>query len=186
MPNITFNTIVSYLEHLANVHTAIKDSYRWNVSEVTGNLRKGIDLPVMLIDAVETQTSGDSKKTIHNNTTAFTILGKPNTRTGDLDKYESQNEVLEFCHQICFDIETRILYDASLDYINDTKNWMYGMVDKNSFHHFKVGPLFSDGLYGYRCELSFKNKVSNCVDINKWNDIKGIGFMKIGINFKIK
>ena len=171
MPRISFLNIVNYLESLAQKHIDIKNSYRWNVSEVSGALRSGIDLPVMLIDAIETQTKADATKTIHVNTTAFTILGKPNTRTGNLDQYDAQNEVLDFCQQICFDIEKRILNDSEqVKDSNGAKNWLYGLVDQNSFHHFKVGPLFSDGLYGYRCEVSLKNIVSKCVDSNKWND----------------
>ena len=76
MPRISFLNIINYLEQLAANHVDIKQSYRWNVSEVSGALRSGIELPVMLIDAVETQTKGDATKTIHVNTTAFTILGK--------------------------------------------------------------------------------------------------------------
>lgn len=171
MPRVSLLTVVNYLEALADAHKDIKGKYRWNVSEVTGALRKGVELPVKLIDAVETQTSGDKTKTKHTNTTAFTIVGKPNTKTGNLDEYDAQNEVLDFCQQICFDIETRILHDASLPKINGVKNWLYGMVDKNSFHHFKVGPLFSDGLYGYRCEVSLKNQVCTTPDVSKWDDL---------------
>tara|TARA_B110001452_G_scaffold169692_1_gene141938 strand:+ start:763 stop:1281 length:519 start_codon:yes stop_codon:yes gene_type:complete len=172
MPRISFIKIINYLELLAANHVDIKKAYRWNVSEVSGKLRSGIKLPIMLIDAVETQTNGDQTKTIHNNTTAVTILGKPNTSTGNLDQYEAQNEVLDFCQQICFDIEQRILYDATqVKDSNGNKNWLYGMADKNSFHFFKIGPLFSDGLYGYRFELSLSNKISSCVDKTKWKDL---------------
>ncbi|MBS9773801.1 MAG: hypothetical protein KGV59_01410 [Tenacibaculum sp.] len=158
----TFLGIVNYLENLAKQHEEINSCYRWNVNEVTGAFRKGVELPVMLIDAVETQTQGDKVKTFHNHTTAFTILGKPNTRTGNLDDYEAQNEVLELCQQICFDMETRILserFDSGF------------LVDKNSFHFFKVGPVFVEGLCGYRCEFSVKNKACCGVNPLKWNDI---------------
>lgn len=172
MPRVSFLNIVNYLEDLAKNHTDIKDSFRWNVAEVSGALRSGIQLPVMLIDAVETQTKADATKTIHINTTAFTILGKPNTRTGNLDEYEAQNATLDYCQQICFDIEKRIIYDGNLPKTpNDTRNWLYGLVDKNSFHHFKVGPLFTDGLYGYRCEVSLKNQVSTEPNKDKWTDM---------------
>lgn len=171
MPRISFLNIINYLEQLAVNHVDIKKSYRWNVSEVSGALRSGIELPVMLIDAVETQTKANNTKTIHVNTTAFTILGKPNTRTGNLDQYEAQNEVLDFCQQICFDIEQRIINDASISRKNGVKNWLYGLVDKNSFHHFKLGPIFSDGLYGYRCELTLKNQVCTEPNVYKWNDL---------------
>ena len=172
MPNISFLTITEFLENLALLHVDVKGSYRWNVSEVSGKLRKGIQLPVTLIDAVETQTSGDKSKTIHANSTAFTTLGKPNTRTGNLDDYQAQNEVLLHCQQINFDFETRILKEAENPKdANGNKNWLYGLVDKNSFHHFKVGPLFSDGLYGYRCELTLKNQVCTEPNVDKWNDL---------------
>ena len=171
MPRISFLNIINYLEELATNHVDIKGSFRWNVSEVSGALRSGIELPVMLIDAVETQTKADSTKAIHINTTAFTILGKPNTRTGNLDKYEAQNEILDYCQQICFDIEQRIISDANIPRKDSVKNWLYGLVDKNSFHHFKLGPIFSDGLYGYRCEVSLKNQVCTEPNPDKWNDL---------------
>ena len=69
-------------------------------------------------------------------------------------------------------METRILQDATMTKRADgAKNWMYGLVDKNSFHHFKLGPLFSDGLYGYRCELSLKNQVCREANPDKWSDL---------------
>lgn len=171
MPRVSFLTIVNYLESLADAHKGIKDKYRWNISEISGAIRSGIEMPVKLIDEVETQTSGDKAKTFHTNTTAFTILDKPNTKTGNVTEIEAQNIVLDACQQLCFDMETRILHDASLPTINGSKNWLYGMVDKSSFHHFKIGPLFSDGLYGYRCEVSLKNQVCTEPDISKWDDL---------------
>jgi hypothetical protein len=172
MPRISFLAIVNYLESLAVSHIDIKSSYRWNSLEFSGKLRSGVELPVMLIDSVETQTDGDNTKTIHNNMTAFTILGKLNTKTGNLDEYQAQNLVLDFCQNICFDLETRILYDS--DQIKDAqgnKNWLYGMVDRKSFHHFKVGPIFTDGLYGYRCEVTINNQECVIPDSSKWDDL---------------
>ena len=172
MPNITFNHIVNYLENLADAHVSINSKYRWNAHEFSGALRNGVALPVMLIDAPETQTGGDATKTLHNNTTAFTVLDKPNTRTGDFNEYEAQNQVLNACQEICFDLETRILHDAEkVKDSKNAKNWLYGLVSKNSFHHFKVGPVFSDGLYGYRCELTITNQVPTLPDITKWSDL---------------
>lgn len=157
-----FLNIINYLENLAKQHTLINSHFRWNVSEVTGAFRKGVELPVMLIDAIETQTEGNTTKTFHNHTTAFTILGKPNTRTGNLDDYEAQNEVLELCMQICFDIEARLIGERLKSPF---------LVEKNSFHFFKVGPLFVEGLYGYRCEFSLKNKACCQIDALKWKDL---------------
>lgn len=172
MSRVSFLKIVNYLESLATHHAEIKGQYRWNVSEFSGALRKGVHLPVMLIDPVETHTSGDNKSTVHSNTTAFTILGKPNTKTGNLDEYEAQNEVLEYCQAICFDIEQRIIYDC--DQVKDTsgkKNWLYGRIDKNSFKFYKIGAIFTDGLYGYRCELTIKNQVITPFNASLWGDL---------------
>lgn len=171
MPRISFLTIVNYLESLASNHVSINDSYRWNVNEAEGEMRSGLSVPILLIDPVEVKPSGDAAKTFHSNMTAFTVLGKPGVSTGKIDSYAEQNEVLEYCQQICFDVQERILHDATIPRIGGEKNWMYGLVDKNSFHFFKVGPLFVEQLYGYRCELTLKNKVSLYIDKNKWADL---------------
>jgi|GEM_PF-1393964 len=171
MPRISFLTIVNYLESLASKHTLINDSYRWNLNEVEGQLKSGLTLPVLFIDPVEVKPSGDAAKTFHSNITAFTILGKPGVNTNKLDSYDEQNEVLDYCQQLCFDVQERIMHDATIARIDDEKNWMYGLVDKSSFHFFKVGPLFTDQLYGYRCELTLKNKVSLYIEKNKWTDL---------------
>lgn len=172
MPRITFSQFNAYFKNLAKTHVSIKDAYRWNPMEFTGRSRQGVELPVMLIDAVETQTSGDTTKTVHANNIAFTILGKPNTNTGKIDAYDAQDEVLEYCQNICFDLEARILYDATLPEIDGVKNWMYGLVSKNNIRHFKLGPIFTDGLYGYRTEVTFKNIVPLGVDADKFNDLQ--------------
>lgn len=171
MPRITFSQLNAYFKNLGENHVDIQDVYRWNPQEFTGKMRSGVQLPVMLVDPVETHPSGDTTKTIHSNHIAFTVLGKPDTKTGKIDSYDAQDEVLDYCQNICFDLEARILYDATLPEIAGVKNWMYGLVDKNSFHHFKVGPVFVDGLYGYRTELIFKNTVPLGVDVSKFTDL---------------
>ena len=172
MPRTSFLDIVTYLEDLATKHADITESYRWNVLDASGAMRSGINTPLMLIDAIETQTTGGPGKTIHKNTTAITILGKPNTPTAHADAYQSQNEVLDHCQKICFEIEARIIHDSkqTVD-ASGNKNWMYGLVDRSSFHFFKVGPIFSDRLFGYRCELTLKNTVPDCPDKTKWSDL---------------
>lgn len=171
MPKISFLDIVNYLENLAENHTEINSSYRWNVAEMEGNLRSGLLLPVMLIDAIETKSEGSPGKFFHVNTTAVTILGKENTPTASMDDYENQNIVLNFCQGICFEIESRIVHDSKIAKINDLSNWLFGMVDLNSIQHFKIGPITSDSLYGYRLEFTIKNNVPKMPTISKWNDL---------------
>jgi len=175
MPRISFDTLLTLLETQASNHVDINDSYRWNASEFTGTLRSGTNLPVMLIDAPETQSSGSKKSRFHNNTIAITVLGKEGVPTAKVDSYDNQNEVLNFCQSICFDIETRLLSIASSPTVKSgqaqVKNWLYGLIDENSFHHFKVGPIFTERLFGYRCEITIKNQVSTVPDPAKWEDL---------------
>ncbi|ALU74348.1 hypothetical protein AUW17_03270 [Tenacibaculum dicentrarchi] len=173
MPRIDFKTITNYLENLADANIEIASKYRWNVTEFTGNLRSGIALPVKLIDAVEVQTSGNNTQRSHNNIVAFTVLDKPNTRTGNANEYDAQNEVLNRCQNICFDIETRILHDATnIKDADGNRNWLYGRVEEGSFRFYKMGPIFTDTLYGYRCEFALKNQVCKIPDASKWNDME--------------
>lgn len=170
MPNITFLNIVSYLESLAEKHVGIKSNFRWNIEEAGGAMRSGIEYPVMLIDPVEVKTEGDYSKLFHYNNTAITILAKPSTRQGN--QFESQNEVLNECQQICFDLENRIINDSRSRIIEEQKNWLYNLVDINSFQFFKMGPLFTDNLYGYRLEIQIKNSVIKEIDKDKWTDLQ--------------
>jgi hypothetical protein len=171
MPRVSYNTIIEYLDFLASNHVNIADSYRWNVSDISGAFRKGVALPVMLIDPIENHPQGDAVKIINDNMTAITILGKPNTTTAQLDSYSQQNIVLNYTYELCLDVMKRILSDAQKITINGSKNWMYGMVDVSSFHILNIGPVFTDRLYGYRMEIVFKNTESLIVDESKWNDL---------------
>lgn len=170
MPNISFEVLISYLEDLADKHIDIKDKFRWNISEVSGAMRSGVEYPVMTIDSPEVSTTGDTAKRFHQNSIAFNILAKPEGQRG-ADKYAEQNVVLNQCLQICYDLECRIIADGSLVKIGGEKNWLYNMIDINSFNFQKIGPIYSDGLFGYRCELLIKNSVPRVVDTSKWNDL---------------
>lgn len=171
MPRVSYNTIINYLESLAVNHNDIASSYRWNVSDITGAFRKGVALPVMLIDPIENHPQGDATKVINGNMTAITILGKPGTPTTQIDSYAQQNIVLNNSYEICLDVMKRILSDAQKVNINGSKNWMYGMVDPESIQILNVGPVFSERLFGYRMEIVFKNTESLIVDPLKWADL---------------
>lgn len=163
--NVTFETIVSYLENLATQHIDVAEHFRWNKTELQGSLRSGVNLSLMLIDAPETQEEFPNNKSFHNHSCAITILGKSGVDTSKIDNYANQNEVLDHCQQICFEIAKRIKYDGQLP------GWMYGLVVGESFHYFKVGPIFSNGYYGYRCEFNIKAKADCVVDTAKWGDL---------------
>lgn len=170
MPNISFETLVSYLEDIAEKHVDIKSNFRWNIAEVQGAMRSGIEDPLMAIDSPEISTSGDRAKRFHYNSMAFTILAKPDAQRG-VDKYLEQNKVLNACLLICFEIEKRIIADGALRLMSGEKNWLYNLVDVNSFTFQKVGPIFTDSYFGYRCEFLIKNSISPTINASKWSDI---------------
>lgn len=163
---ISFLSIISYLENLAAQHNNILSVYRWNKVEFQNNIKRGVSLPVMLIDSPETQAEGENARTFHNHSLAITILGKEGVRTDQIDDTDKQNEVLDYCQQIAFEVMARIVDDSL-----QVNHWLYGKVDKQSFHYFKVGPAFSDGLYGYRVEFNVKSKESYVLDATKWADL---------------
>lgn len=167
MPNISFLDIVNYLENLADNHNDVASKFRWNFGEISNAIRNDISYPVMLIDSVEVNLEGNTKSRFHKHQCAFTILAKPNNP----HSYEDQNNVLNQCQKICFEICKRIIHDGEQYEINDEKNWLYGLVDISSFTFQKGGPLFSDGLYGYRCEFAIKNQISTVIDEDIWSDL---------------
>ena len=130
----TFKKIIDYLTDLGSKHVDIKDAYRFNHLEISGSLKKGVNKSFMLIDPVEVQPSKTPVTTTHNNKCAFTILGKEGVSTAKLDAYDAQNEVLDWCQAIAFEVAARITEDAS----NSANKWLYGAIDINSFHYYKL------------------------------------------------
>lgn len=169
--NASFQKIVDFLTNLGVQHTDIGDVFRWNKLQLTGNLKNGAILSVMLIDSIETLTNNPNNKAMHQNNCAFTILGKPNVSTAQIDSYDNQNEVLEHCQSVAFEMAARIIKEATETNLQGPLKWLYGNVELASFHYFKVGPVFSNQMYGYRCEFTIKAKEDYTVDVAKWDDL---------------
>jgi hypothetical protein len=169
--NASFKIITDYLLNLGAQHIDIGDAFRFNQLELAGSLKNSTKLSVMLVDSIETKADDTNNKTFHNNYCAFTVLGKPGVSTAKIDSYDAQNEVLQHCQQICFEIAARIKHDATETDLDGSLKWMYGTLERGSFHYFKVGPVFAEQLYGYRCEFTLKPYENYKVDTTKWNDL---------------
>jgi len=172
--NIGFKLIVSYLENLGILHTEVKKTFRWNSDEINNALPRGVALPLMLVDAPQKAESkvGKASATFNRHTCAFTILGKPGTSTAQFSAYVRQNEVIAYCEEICDQIQNRIEADQLVhSFTNGDRNWLYGLLIEASFEGFKVGPVFSDRLYGYRVEFALRSKRCKEVDFSKWEDL---------------
>lgn len=172
--NIGFKLIVSYLENLGILHTEVNKTFRWNSNEINNALPSGVALPLMLVDAPTKSESkaGKASATFNRHTCAFTILGKPGMSTAQFTAYIRQNEVIASCEAICDEIQNRIEADNLVyKFSNGDRNWLYGLLVEASFEGFKVGPVFSDRLYGYRVEFALRSKRCKKVDPEKWEDL---------------
>lgn len=163
----SFEQIIGFLTNLGNQHVDINTVIRFNRLELSGALRAGAQKSIMLLDAIEITTQKTSNVQVHLNQCAFTILGKPNVSTARIDDYETQNEVLQHTQTIAFEVATRIKTEAE----KIANDWLYGNLVKDSFTFFKVGPVFTENLYGYRCEFVIRSNEVYEVDVTKWSDL---------------
>ena len=168
-PNIDFESIISYLENLGAQHSDINKVVRWNRAELQGQMRTENLESVLLIDAPEIYSS-DNERNVHVHDCALTVLGKKNVAAPRLDDYEKQNEIIQHCQQICFELAARIQVDSYKSEEPSLK-WLYGAVEKDSFVFIKVGPAFTNHLYGYRLEFVIKSREVYKIDTNKWLDL---------------
>ena len=167
----SFQKITDFLTTLGENHVDINSVYRYNRLELSGAFRKGAPLSAMLIDSIETFVTNPNARNFNQNNCAFTILGKEGVSTAKMDSYTQQNEVLEHTQEIAFEVAARIK-DAALNTdLNGPLKWLYGNVEQDSFHFYKVGPVFTEQLYGYRCEFSIKQKQPYQPNPDKWTDL---------------
>lgn len=165
-PKASFQQITDFLTDLGNKHVDVNSVYRWNRTELAGAMRKVAQKSIMLIDAVEVNTNSPSGNNVHLNQCAFTILGKDGVSTALIDSYANQNEVLEHTQKIAFEVAARIQREAH----NADISWLYSNLEKGSFNFFKVGPIFTENLFGYRCEFTIKTLEVYKLDTTKWTD----------------
>ena len=169
MQKVSHETLVKYFEKLGSCHVDIVNSYRWNTIEYQNGLRSGVTPTVMLIDSPQIQEDGIQTNLMDAHNCALTFLGKPNTPTAKVDTYDNQDAVLEHCQQIAFEFRNKLKLDASVHKdAEGNKNWMFGSIVTNSFNFLKVGPVFTENMYGYRLEFQLKIKPCLCVDAAKW------------------
>ena len=63
-------------------------------------------------------------------------------------------------------------YNALILEANDPAiKWLYGNITKGGFSYNKVGPLFTNNLFGYRCEFTINSIEKYNVDKTKWTDL---------------
>lgn len=156
---ITHNTIVTYFNDIATSHNDLKDFFRLNISEIQGAFRTGVLTPVLALESHEGDIGGSASTSHNRRTLAFSVL-EP---TG-IDDYDEQNAVLDRSEQIGLDIISKLVKDSQ-----DPNHWLYGRFKKDSVNYHKVGPIYSDYLFGYRFELAISNPENLTLDPTKWS-----------------
>jgi hypothetical protein len=159
MQSVAHSKIVKLHKDIADQHVDINGFFRFNVNELLGSLRSGIQTPVLAIEAASSELESPSKQSVFNSrAVSFIIIdfaGKP-------DSYDKQDEVLDKLETIVLEIGD---YLATKN--EDRSHWLYGLFEIDSFRYEKVGPLF-DNMYGWNVLYTIKNQTTKKMDPAKW------------------
>lgn len=156
----THSKIVAFHKQIAQANLQINDFFRFDITELAGNLRKGIATPALMLESHSTDLAENSNKTatFANRRISFLLLDF----TGKADNYDKKEEVLDKLENTALDI---VAYLKKCH--NDKTSWLYGMVDLQTVQIEKVGPLM-DNMYGWNVIYTLKNHEPMCYDATKW------------------
>ena len=156
----THSKIVEFHKAIATAHKGINDFYRFDITELQGNLRKGVQVPVLMLESHSTDLAPNANKTVTfaNRRISFLLLNF----AGKVDNYDLKEQVLDELEVIALDICT-FLKKCS----DDKTHWLYGMIDLQTVQVEKVGPLM-DNMYGWNVIYTLKNHEPMCYDATKW------------------
>lgn len=160
MRELTHAKIVELHRAIANAHNSINGFYRFNWSEITGELRSGIQTPVLAMESHSLDFSQNSTKSANfgNRRISFLLLDF----TGKADNYAKQEEVLENLENIAIDICAYLNQEAK-----DSNSLLWKKIDVSSIEIEKVGPIF-DNMYGWNIKYAIKNHEPLCYEPTKW------------------
>lgn len=164
---MTHEPHIAYFENLNAklVDFAEKSFFRMDLSEITGAFRKGITFPAMTVESPEGDAEGSSKNnSVINRTGAFTVWEKPQT-----GNFADQTEKIDDCEKIGLKIIARMRLDSA-----NHASPLYNKFEASSVRWIKVGPIFNEGLYGYRFTFNIAGSESLKVDPADWSDIEEV------------
>jgi hypothetical protein len=168
--NINHTQLISFFEDLGESSIHVKSTFRWNVNEIKGTLRDGVSLPLMAIDSphiTENGTEVTNTNDLYN--CALTFLGLDDYPTNRFDEYENQEFVINHNLEIAKKFRNKLLALSETAYLDgDVKNWLYGRIKNGSFQFLKVGPAYTENLYGYRLQFQINLKPTKTVVDTDW------------------
>jgi hypothetical protein len=161
---MTHKIIIDYFEQLnLNLNDFAENSFfRLDLREIEGAIRTGITYPCM---AVESPDIDPSESTVNSSAIgrwfAFAVYMNP-----ELDNQAEQTEMLDLCERICLKILARMRHDARIP-----EHPLYNKFLISSCSGMKIGPVFTEMLYGYRFTGMIKGSESLKVNAADWADI---------------
>nr|WP_322625636.1 hypothetical protein [uncultured Flavobacterium sp.] len=159
--NIRHQQITEFHQAMATAHKGINGFYRFDVSELDGNFRNGVEMPVMMLESYSGTMVPNANATTHfyYRDISFLLLDF----AGKTDDYDKQEEVLTRLEGVGLDICT---------YLNqcrhDPNHFLYMLFDAASFRMEKYGPVF-ENMYGWIVMYTLKAQTSMIFDPDKWN-----------------
>jgi len=163
----THKPIIDYFESL---NLALNDFqpdsfFRMDLNEIRGAFRRGISFPCMTVESPEGDGSGSAiTNSVLGRYFAFTIYMNP-----EKDNPEEQNNYLDLCERVGLKILARMRLDATKE-----GHLLYDRFEIDNCKYHKVGPIFTELLYGYRFTGIIRGSESFKVDPADWKDLETV------------
>ena len=153
--------LVKFHEDIATAHKKINGFFRFNMAEILGQFRSGIETPALLLESHSSEIDENQNKTVHFNNKAISFMLLD--FTGKADNYRKQEEVLDELENVGLDILTYLKKST-----NDRNSFLFGKFDAATFRMEKVGPIF-DNMYGWNILYQLKNHEPLTYEPDKWD-----------------
>jgi hypothetical protein len=156
---MSYPTYKSYFQNLATQYIPLNGSFVHGPTwRIIGQQRDDIVYPVLYLEWPDASIVEEgAKNLVYSANCAFSILKHtPNNSESE------QDIIMDETEEMIIDMISRIWRDRK-------KLQFLGMINR-----FDLQPVFSkmaDNMYGWRCELQFKEQNPILVDINKWSDL---------------
>ncbi|WP_421811747.1 hypothetical protein [Flagellimonas sp.] len=161
MNDINHLILVNYFKGLAENHSDIQGFFRMDLTEIMGSFRNSAPFPCLVMESHDGDFGESNvQSTVNTRGFAFTIYTNP-----DRKDYEDQNEKLSESEVIGLQVISRMKHDASVE-----GHFLFNKFKVSSVKYGKVGPVFSEKLYGYRFEGEIMGSEPLVFDTSIWSD----------------
>ncbi len=159
----THKQISDYMKQLSVLNDNINSFFRFNISDIQGGIRAKINFPAMALESPEGNFVGsNTNNSLDSKLFAFTIFDKPSR-----GNFDQEDDMLDDCELIGKQILARMRYDSLVP-----ASVIYRLFKLEKVQYHKVGPVFTDHLFGYRFEVELSDaKVNMQINPADWSDL---------------